>query len=241
MKSTVPVGTGRTIRPGRPGAGLRLLSGVPQGGHRGQGLPGAGSRRGRFRPGRRVGRRRCRGSLRAAWGADRPHRPLQRRDDQARLQRLPRHEDQLHQRDRERLRRGRRGRHRGRAGDGDGPADRRSLPQCRTRLRRILFPEGHTGAQDPRRQQRLSLSAPQLGDRGERAAEAPRDGQALEAPRFAGRQAGRAPGPRLQARHGRHARGLEPGARVEVGGRRRDGRRLRSRRRGAGPRAASQR
>ena len=76
--------------------------------------------------GRRVGRRRGRGGLRAAWGADRPHRPLERRDDQARLERLPGDQDQLHQRDRERLRRGRRGRHRGRAGNGAGPADRRS-------------------------------------------------------------------------------------------------------------------
>ena len=80
-------------------------------------------------------------------GADRPHRRRQRRDDQARLQRLPRHQDQLHQRDRQRLRRGRRRRHRGRARDGPRPADRRPLPQRRPRLRRKLLPQGHPGAE----------------------------------------------------------------------------------------------
>ena len=52
-------------------------------------------------------------------------------------------------------------------------------------------------------------------------------GEAREAPRLAGRQADRAARPRLQARHRRHARGLEPGARGAPAGRGRDGRRLR--------------
>ena len=46
-----------------------------------------------------------------------------------------------------------------------------------------------------------------------------RDRQAREAPRLAGRQADRAARPRLQARHRRHARGLEPGARRAPPGR----------------------
>ena len=37
-----------------------------------------------------------------------------------------------------------------------------------------------------------------------------------QAPGLAGGQADRAAGPRLQARHRRHARGLEPGARLEA-------------------------
>ena len=49
MKSTVPVGTGPDDPARRPGSGLRLLPRVPQGGHRGQGLPGARSGRDRRR------------------------------------------------------------------------------------------------------------------------------------------------------------------------------------------------
>ena len=53
--------------------------------------------------------------LQAPLGA---HRHRQRRDDQARRQRLPRDEDLVHQRDRQRLRGDRRRRRRGRARDG---------------------------------------------------------------------------------------------------------------------------
>ena len=50
--------------------------------------------------------------------------------------------------------------------------------------------------------------------------------QAAEAPRLADRQAGGAARPRLQAAHRRHARGLEPGAGGAAGGRGGRGRRL---------------
>ena len=76
------------------------------------------------------------------------------------------------------------------------------------------FPKDAQRPEDARRQLGLPLPAPQLGDRGERAAEAAGDREADQAPRLAGRQAGRAARPRLQARHRRHARGLEPGARL---------------------------
>ena len=48
------------------------------------------------------------------------------------------------------------------------------VPQRRARLRRLVLPEGRLGAQAARRQQRLPLPAAQLGDRGQRAAEAAR-------------------------------------------------------------------
>ena len=63
--------------------------------------------------------------------AARPDRHRQRRDDQARRQRVPRHQDLVHQRDRERLRGDRRRRARGRARDGPRPADRHALPASR--------------------------------------------------------------------------------------------------------------
>ena len=53
MKSTVPVGTGRSIQRRRPGTGLRLQPRVPQGGQRGRGLHEARPRRGRRRRGAR--------------------------------------------------------------------------------------------------------------------------------------------------------------------------------------------
>ena len=71
-------------------------------------------------------------------GADRAHRRRQRRDDQARLERLPRHQDLVHQRDRQRLRGARRRRERG--GARHGPrrrASARKFLQRRHRLRRL--------------------------------------------------------------------------------------------------------
>ena len=102
-------------------------------------------------------------------------------------------------------------------------------------LRRKLFPQGHPGAEDPRRQQRLPLPAPQRRDRGERAAEAPGDGEALEAPGIARRQACRAARTRFQTGHRRYARGVEPGAGGASRGRGGIGGRLRPGRRAAGP------
>ena len=142
MKSTVPAGTGEfdPARPARPR--LRLLSRVPQGGLGGRGLPASRPRRGRRRPRRRGGGRRGRRALRAARRRDRPYRRRQRGDDQARLQRLPGHQDLLHQRDRQRLRGGRRRRRRSRPRHGPRRAHRLGLPPRRHRLRRLMFPKG---------------------------------------------------------------------------------------------------
>ena len=75
-------------------------------------------------------------------GAAGAHRHRQRRDDQARLQRLPGDQDLVHQRDRQRLRGDRRRRGRGRARHGPGRAHRAEVPAGRDRLRRQLLPQG---------------------------------------------------------------------------------------------------
>ncbi len=116
-------------------------------------------------------------------GAARAHRHRERGDGQARLQRLPRDEDLVHQRDRQRLRGDRRGRRRGRARDGPRRSHRREVPAGGDRLRRQLLPEGRRRAQAARRQLGLPLPAADRGDRGQRTAEAPRDRQAATAPR----------------------------------------------------------
>ena len=71
------------------------------------------------------------GALRAARRRAGPHRRRLRRDDQARLQRLPRDQDLVHQRDRQRLRGGRRRRHRGRPRHGPRRAHRADVPARR--------------------------------------------------------------------------------------------------------------
>ena len=137
-----------------------------------------------------------------------------RRDDQARLQRVPRDQDLVHQRDRERVRGGRR---------------ERAIwsPAAWGWTRRIgssflrpglgfggsLLPEGRRRAQAAGRQQRLSLPAAERRDRGQRAAEAPRGREAQAPSGLAARPPHRALGSRLQARHRRHAGGLERRAR----------------------------
>ena len=78
----------------------------------------------------------------------------------------------------------------------------------------------------------LPLPAARGGDRGQRAAEAPRDPEAAEASRQAAREEDRAARPRLQGRHGRHAGGAVARARVTAAGRGRGGARLGSGRRG---------
>ena len=225
MKSTVPCGTGAAIRrglrrarQGRPA--LRLLPRVPEGGLGRGGLPAPrpGGRRRRGRLGGRRGRR----AVRAAAGPARAHRHRERRDGQARLQRLPRDEDLVHQRDRQRLRGDGRRRGRGRAGDGSGRPDRAEVPAGRDRLRRQLLPQGRRRAEAARGQLRLSLPAADSRDRGQRAAEAPRDRQAAQAPRRPRRQARGAARAGVQAEHRRHARGLLAGARRAAERRRRD-------------------
>ena len=108
MKSTVPVGTGEKVRAGLDARGLeqrrlRLEPGVPRRGPRGRRLhaprPDRDRRASTTRDGDAVEElyeRRRR--------AGRPLRRQLRRDDQARRERVPDDADQLHQRDRERLR-----------------------------------------------------------------------------------------------------------------------------------------
>ena len=191
MKSTVPVGTGEKVRAAleRPRSRprrLRIQPGVPGRRPRDRGL--RPSRPDRHRLLRALRRRAGRGSLQGHRGPDRLLRRALGRDDQARLERLPGHAHQLHQRDRQRLRADRRRRRAGRRGDGPRPPNRPALPARGHRLRRQLLPQGRDGAQAARRQLRLPLPAALERDRGQRAAEAPRDRQAREASRLARRQ-----------------------------------------------------
>ncbi len=212
---------------------LRLQPGVPQGGLRGQGLHAPRPRGDRSRRRLERLRRPRRSAVRDPGRRARAHRRRQRRDGQAGLQRLPRHQDLLHQRDRQRL--GGAGRRRLRGGARDGPrrAHRPEVPPGGHRLRRLVLSQGRIRAQAAGRQHRLPLPAADRGDRGQRAPEAAHHRQAAEAPRLPGGQADRAAGRRLQAQHRRRARGHQPGplraaagrgrerARVRPGGRRR--------------------
>ena len=237
MKSTVPVGTGRMIQRGRDGLGYVSIPEFL--------MEGARSRLQEPRPGRGRGGRRLRrvrrarrGPLRAARRRNRPHRRGERGDGQARVQRLPCHQDLLHQRDRERLR--------GARSDVQEVAreqlDERIGPkflQAGVAMAR-LFSEGRTGPQAARRQHRLSLPAPHGGRGGERAPEAADDQQAAEAPRVARGQGDRPARRCLQAEHRRCPRGHQPRAGRAAPGGGRHACTTRSRRAGPGdPRRGS--
>ncbi len=100
-----------------------------------------------------------------------------------------------------------------------------------------LLSQGRRRAQAAGGQLRLPLPAADGGDRGQRAAEAPRDRQAAQAPGRARGQARGAARPGVQAEHRRHARGLLAGALRAPARRRGERRRVRPGRRGAGPHA----
>ena len=104
--------------------------------------------------------------------------------------------------------------------DGPRPADRDELPQPGHRLRRQLLPEGRVLSQAARREQRLPLPARERRDRGQRPPEAARRDEAPAAARQPARQDDRAPRARVQAGHGRHARGAVARARGATAGRR---------------------
>ena len=146
--------------------------------------------------------------------AGRARRRQLRRDDQARGERVPDDARLVHQRDRERLRARRRGRPERRGGDRARPASRPALPARGHRLRRFVLPEGLARAEAARRELGLPLPAAERGHRGERAAEAPRRAEAAAASRPPARQDRRAARARVQAEHGRHARGAVARARV---------------------------
>ena len=81
------------------------------------------------------------------------------RADQVRLQRLPRHQDQLHQRHRQPVRGRRRRRPRRRARHGLRQAHRLRVPAARPGMGRLLLSEGHPGPGADRRGRRLRLRA----------------------------------------------------------------------------------
>ena len=76
--------------------------------------------------------------------------PAHRRADQIRGQRLPRHQDHLHQRDRRSVRAGRRRRPRSGARHGAGQPHRRQILARRSRLRRLVLSQRHHGAAQDR-------------------------------------------------------------------------------------------
>ena len=146
-KSTVPVGSTRRGRArARPRRRVRRVEpGVPPRGLGGARLPQPRSdrhRRRRPRPPPSGWRRSTTASTHRVLVTD----PASAETDQVRVQRLPRHQDQLHQRHRQPVRgRGRR-RQRGRARHGLRQAHRFRVPATRPGLGRYLLPEGHEGA-----------------------------------------------------------------------------------------------
>ena len=139
MKSTVPVGTGEAIERvfAQQGKGFRYVS-CPEFLKEGSAVKDF------LEPDRVVigdagdwAGDAVRGALRAARRAGRAHGREVGRDGQARLQRVPGHEDLVHQRDRERVRGDGRRRRRGRARHGARRPDRPEVPPGRHRLRRL--------------------------------------------------------------------------------------------------------
>ncbi len=167
-RSTVPIGTGdvvaeivkRTITHGRA-VQRGEQPGVPPRGLGHLRLHEPGPRRARLHRsgGRRVGG----AAVPAAASANHGHRPAHGRDDQVRLERLPGHQDLVHQRDRRRLREGGRRHQGGGRGHGLRHAHRPGVPERRARLGRQLLPEGRAGARAHGLDPRLSSPAAARG------------------------------------------------------------------------------
>ena len=152
-KSTVPVGTGdeveRLIREANPAADVVVASN-PEFLREGAAIRdfkfpdrivvGTSDERGA------QGARRHLPAAVAQPGAADVHRAAHRGTDQIRRQRLPRHQDHLHQRDRRSRRKGRRRRAGSRARHRARQPHRLQIPACRARLRRLVLSEGHPRA-----------------------------------------------------------------------------------------------
>ena len=119
-------------------------------------------------------------------------------------------------------------------GIGLDEADRPALLEAGYRLRWKLFSQRCVGFETARRQLGLPLPAADRGDRGQRAAEAARDREAAEASRVARRHEGGAARAGVQGEHRRHARGVVAGAGGAAAGGRGDRARLRPGRRAGG-------
>ena len=164
-KSTVPTGHGRADR-GDPEEEReaqvlgRLEPRVPPRGLGDRGLHAPGPRRDRLA--RRGGHRDREGRLLAARDRRRPvrrDRRRVRRAHQVRLERVPRAQDHVHQRDRGAVRPDGRRRQGRRTRDGPRQAHRAAVPEPGPRLRRLVLPEGLVGRRGPRAQGRLHVRA----------------------------------------------------------------------------------
>jgi hypothetical protein len=137
---------------GRPGSRTRLEPGVPARGARGGGHAAPGPDRGR----RALGPRRD-GTARGVPPADRGrhaaagHRPGHGRAGEGGRERLPGHQDLVHQRDGRGVRGGRGGRHGPGRRARPGSPDRRGRARARPRLRRRVPAQGHQGVPAPGR------------------------------------------------------------------------------------------
>ena len=176
-KSTVPVGTGdeverilREVAPGRDRRG-RLQSRIPARGRGDRGFQASRPDRHRRR-GRARGRDHAR-DLPAALsqqGAAAVHLAAHRRADQICGQRLPRHQDHLHQRDRRPVRGGRRRRPGRRPRHRPRRPDRRQIPPRRPRLWRLLLSQGYARSAEDRRGRARAAAHRRGGGEGERRA-----------------------------------------------------------------------
>ena len=94
--------------------------------------------------------------------------------------------------------------------NGPRPAHRPAISPGGHRVRGIVLPEGRLRSEAAGRQLRLPLSAPDVRDRGQRAAETADRREAAKATGKPSRSNRRAARARVQAGHQRHSRGVEP-------------------------------